>query len=202
MYVRLWLFTSILSLGAVVQAADTPYQVRYATNLNLGESTLVFTNTGASSTSGIDNPNGTLCANVYAFNPAGQMVACTSYTVGANTELEVSVKKGLLKNAATPTSVMISVLATVMGADCVGSAALVGDAGHPLGTGMAVWSSTFHLKQPPAQPVAAPETVIKSGPPQKPPAPPKALTGTAFTSATLSAAELNSLNTACAPLLQ
>ena len=47
--------------------ADDTYQVRYAANLNIGDSFVDITNTGASGAN--------LCANLYTFDPAEELVS-------------------------------------------------------------------------------------------------------------------------------
>ena len=58
------------------------FQVRYAANLNIGDSVVDITNTGASNSAN-------LCANVYTFDPAEELISCctchaerTSVTLG------------------------------------------------------------------------------------------------------------------------
>src|SRR5438105_5887097 len=67
---------SLCSVAAFAQAADTPFQVRYASNLAIGDSVVNITNTGASSTVAFPTQNGNLCANVYTFSPDEQLISC------------------------------------------------------------------------------------------------------------------------------
>src|SRR5947199_324830 len=59
------------------QPAD--YTVRYASNLQAGDSIVNITNTGANGSPlfgpGFGTPAGNLCVNVYAFSPDEQMVS-------------------------------------------------------------------------------------------------------------------------------
>ena len=104
MYVRLSVLVIVLAVGAFGQASDTPFQVRYAANLNIGDSGVTLTNTGASMTSGT---NGILCANVYVLDPAGAPISCSSYVISPNVTLELSVKKDLIRTAPALESVVI-----------------------------------------------------------------------------------------------
>ena len=64
----------LFSVAAFGQAADTPFQVRYASNLAIGDSVVNITNTGASSTVAFPTQNGNICANVYVFSPDEQLI--------------------------------------------------------------------------------------------------------------------------------
>ena len=172
----------LLSTTAYPQAADTPYQTRYASNLKNGDSLINITNTGASSTTGT---NGILCANVYVFSPDNTMVSCCSCGVSPNALVSLSVKKDVLTNltnpAAVPSSATIKVLSTLSPSSgtsttCTGTAGTAGTGSNVLATGMAAWGTTVHL-----------------GPP--------GVTETAFTPSTLSAAELSKLNTSCSTII-
>ena len=57
----------------VVDVFPDDFQVRYASNLNKGDSVINITNTGS------DVPVGdNLCVNVYTFDPSEEMVSCCS----------------------------------------------------------------------------------------------------------------------------
>jgi hypothetical protein len=84
---------AIMTLGLVLCLAtaasaqpnvtfDTPFQIRAATKLKKGD-LINITNGGAS--------NANLCAHVYAFEPAGQMLACCSCLVPPNTLTSLTV---------------------------------------------------------------------------------------------------------------
>jgi hypothetical protein len=74
-----------LSTAAFAQpnaTLDTPFQVRYAANLNIGESYIDITNTGANGAPllgpGFGGASGNICANVYAFDPGEELISCCS----------------------------------------------------------------------------------------------------------------------------
>lgn len=166
--------------------ADSPFQVRYASNLNIGDSVINITNTGArgaanqsGTTAGI---TGAICVNVYAFSDDEQLVSCCSCPVTPNGLVSLSVRNDLISNTLTPalpTSVVVKLLATApVGNSCTNSAATVSPlTGTPpaLSPGLAAWGTTIH---------AGPTGSF-------------GVTETAFTPATLSAGELNRIGTLC-----
>lgn len=175
---------TLASIAAVVAfaqvATDSPFQVRYASNLNIGDSVINITNTGArgaglaAGTSA--STTGALCVNVYAFSPDEQMISCCSCPVTPNGLVSLSARNDLISNTLTPavpTSIVVKLFATVpVGGTCAGSAASPGAAT----AGLAAWGTTVHA------PPYAPEVTT---------------TETAFTPATLSAGELSRLTNLC-----
>jgi hypothetical protein len=158
--------------------ADAPYQVKYAANLNVADSLFNIANTGARGASpygpGIDGAVGAICANVYAFSPDEQMIACCSCPVTANGLMSLSAQRDLISNTLTPivpTSILVKVVATdAKGGKCDNSARLW-EYGEQV-TGLALWGTTVHLPQ-------------------------GAVTETAFTPATLSPDEATRLRNLC-----
>ena len=81
MYVRTTIFALAAAMGVYGQVSlDNAFQVRYASNLNIGDSVVNITNTGARG--GVTGQSGTsastggaICANVYTFSPDEQMVS-------------------------------------------------------------------------------------------------------------------------------
>ena len=128
--------------------ADSPFQVRYASNLNVGDSVINITNSGArgaglaAGTSA--STTGALCVNVYAFSPDEQMISCCSCPVTPNGLVNLSARRDLISNTLTPavpTSIVVKLLATApVGGSCSGSAAAPG----PLSAGMLAWGTTLH----------------------------------------------------------
>ena len=185
MYFRhIFLAATVFSAAAFAQVSptnvtlDTPYQVRYASNLNVGDSVINITNSGsrgagiASGTSA--STTGALCVNVYAFSPDEQMISCCSCPVTPNGLVSLSARNDLISNtltAAVPTSIVIKLLSTApVGGSCATSAAAPG----ALASGMVAYGTTIHAA------VAG-----------------SAVTETPFTPATLSAGELSRLTSLC-----
>jgi len=140
--------TAVAAYGQ--SATDTPYQVKYTANLNIGDSVINLTNTGASGAgfgSGTSaTVTGSICVNVYAFDPTESIVSCCSCPVTPNGLVSLSAQKDLINNPLfprTPSSVVIKLVATApVGGSCTGSALL---AGSPvLVNGMLAWATTLH----------------------------------------------------------
>jgi hypothetical protein len=169
--------------------ADSPFQVRYAANLNLGESYVDITNTGANGAAllgpGIGAQVGNICVNVYAFDPSEELVSCCSCLVTPDQTVNLGVVANLTSKTLTgvvPTSVTIKLLATLAGTGstaCQNSAATSAATIAPV-NGMAAWGTTLHTT-----PVAGTT----------------ATTETAFTPASLSAGELASITGRCAAII-
>jgi hypothetical protein len=182
---------SLLSVAAFAQnpiTADSTFQVRYASNLAIGDSVINFTNTGATSTVAFPTQNGNLCVNVYAFSPDEQLISCCSCVVTPDGLASLSARNDLISNTLTPgvpTSIVIKLLASSGATTAAGAttcnASTVGGAANPLAIGLAAWGTTIH-----ALPVTPGSPATTFG-----------VTETAFTPATLSAAELVRVTTLC-----
>jgi hypothetical protein len=168
----------------VQTVASDVFQVKYATNLNIGDSFVDITNSGATTSGsmvGANDPVGTsqnLCANIYTFDPAEEMISCCSCVVTPNGLQSLSVLKSLISNPLTPavpTSVVIKILAT---ADATCSASFGASAGH----GLLAWGTTLHQN---TSGIAVPPAATYS------------MTETAFSPATLSGPELEHLYSTC-----
>jgi hypothetical protein len=183
---NIFLVAIVLSMAAYAQpnaTLDSPFQVRYASNLNIGDSFINITNTGArgaglaAGTSA--SVTGAICVNVYAFSPDEQMISCCSCPVTPNGLVSLSVKTDLATNTLTPavpTSVVVKLLATApVGGSCSSSAASPG----PTSSGLAAWGTTLHAN-----------VIFANGGGYS-------QTETAFTPSTLSAGELNRLTQLC-----
>ena len=125
---------------------DHFYQVRYIANLNVGDSVVNISNGGArgaglaAGTSA--STTGALCANVYAFSPDEQMIACCSCPVTPNGLVSLSARQDLISNTLTPavpTSIVVKLVSSrPVGGSCANSAANM----VPDGSGMLAWGTT------------------------------------------------------------
>ena len=116
---------------------DTPFQIRYAANLNFGDSFVNITNTGANGQA----PGGNICANVYVFAPDESMVSCCACPITPNGLVHLSARNDLISNTLTPgvpTSIVIKLLSTkgACNASTTDTATIV--------PGMLAWGTTLH----------------------------------------------------------
>ena len=163
------------SAGATVAAAqaDGPFQVRYATNLQIADGVVRITNTGV-----FGSP---ICANVYGLaGTTGQLKSCCSCLIAPNALRTLSVYQDLLADGPVPSPVpntmvikLISIIPTLPTNTCSATSAA------PLANGMAAWG----ISQQPG--FFSPTPII---------------TETPFTVSTLSVAEIASLTSQCAVL--
>ena len=134
--------------------SDAAFQVRFASNLALGDSVINLTNAGGSSTlSGLTAAsaptfaqNGDICANIYAYSPDEQLVSCCSCNVTPNGLNSLSVKNDLASNTLTPiipSALVIKLLATEGGAKCTANKAATVTS-HELEVGLLAWGTTIH----------------------------------------------------------
>ena len=162
---------------------DHYFQVRYASNLNVGDSVINITNSGArgaglaAGTSA--NTTGAICVNVYAFSPDEQMISCCSCPVTPNGLVSLSARQDLISNTLTPaqpTSIVVKLLATEpINGSCTGSAATPATVNLP--RGMLAYGTTVHA------------AAVAGGEP--------AVTETRFAPAMLTSGELNRLQDLC-----
>jgi hypothetical protein len=138
MHLRFTLALATLALSTVAFSQtigpDDAFLVRYAANLNIGDSVVDITNTGTS--------GGNLCANVYTFDPAEELISCCTCSVTPNGLQSLSVRNSLISNtltAAIPTSVVIKIIAST-GATCNASAVTAA----ALAPGLRAWGTTIH----------------------------------------------------------
>ncbi len=120
---------------AVAPGPSDAFQVRYAANLNLGDSVIDLTNAGTAT-------SGNICVNQYVFDPNEEEISCCTCTVTPNGLNSISVNGQLVKNPLTPahpTSVVIKLLASAPVAGTCNAAAP-----GPLVGGMRAWGTTLH----------------------------------------------------------
>ena len=160
----------LLPAALWAQAPTDAFQIRYASNLNIGDSVVNIVNAGS-----IDGaePAGNICVNVYVYNPDEQPVSCCTCPTTPNGLKSLSVNGDLNNNPIFPekfNSLVIKLYATVpVGGAC--NAAAPGAAAP----GIRAWGTTLH-----ALPGGA-----------------YGVTETGFSTATLSAGELGKLTSVC-----
>jgi hypothetical protein len=185
-----------LSMVAFAQPIPTPvaapidaFQVRYASNLNVGDSVINLTNTGTLTLPSGLTTTGNICVNVYTFDANEELISCCSCLVTPNGLNSLSAKTDLVSNTLTPgvpTSIVIKLLATTpLGLSANGTGGTC-NAASPTPTpgiagslvpGMRAWGTTIH---------GLPTTPVTYG-----------LTETSFLPSTLSPAELTKLTLFC-----
>ena len=86
------------AFGQAVAGPVDAFQVRYAANLNVGDSVINISNAGTQNSGGaLTN----ICANVYAFSPDEQLISCCSCTVTPNALVSLSAINDLISNTLT-----------------------------------------------------------------------------------------------------
>src|SRR5580704_19432976 len=88
------------------------FQIDYAANLNIGDSYVNFTNSGATVVNGVSQ---NICINLYTFDPQEELISCCTCSVTPNGLVSLSVIKSLISNPlppAIPTSVVIKAVAS------------------------------------------------------------------------------------------
>jgi hypothetical protein len=119
-------------------------QVRYASNLNIGDSIINITNAGTANTAtgGLSN----ICVNVYTFSPDEQLVSCCACSVTPNALVSLSARSDLISNTLTPavpTSIVVKLVSSVQ-ATCNAATVTAGN----LAPGMRAWGTTLHAGLP------------------------------------------------------
>src|SRR5271165_5227511 len=102
------------SVTNVQTSPSDVFQITYAANLNVGDSFINFTNSGATTSSSCDS-DGTvcmdapgigvsqnLCINLYTFDPQEELISCCTCSVTPNGLVSLSVIKSLISNPLTP----------------------------------------------------------------------------------------------------
>jgi hypothetical protein len=172
----------------VAAEADGVYQLRYFANLTAGDSFIDITNAGTNS--GFD-PDGRVCANLYVFDPAEELVACCACNITPNGLASFSLRNDLIFNTLTGSpllkGVTVKVLASLplpVGGGGVPTFTSICNPSTPnnanLVRGLKVWGITLHN-----------DTTLPAL------AQPFLLTETEFAKAELSATELAKLTGFC-----
>jgi hypothetical protein len=200
--VPLLIMSFMLATAAYGQAIDgiptDAFQVRYAANLNVGDSVINITNTGTQVLAPVVNsvPEGgaqgsfagtltNICVNVYAFSPDEQLISCCSCVVTPNAVVSLSARNDIIGNTLTPAvpnSIVVKLLAT-SGTSCNAANAPIIN----LAAGMRAWGTTLHAT--PSTPSGYPAGAYSEGA--------YAVTETAFNQVGISEGELARITAFC-----
>ena len=121
------------------QAPPDAMQVRYVSNQNLADAVVNVTNTG---TQGGDSATGNICVNIYAFDPAEEMVSCCACQVTPGALASFTAAHDLINNTlggGVPTSLVVKLVATAR-TPCNASSPAFAN----LASGMRAWATTAH----------------------------------------------------------
>jgi hypothetical protein len=138
--------TGMCNASAVVFSPEGPadaFQVRYAANLNIGDSVINITN----------SDGGSIGVNVYVFDPSEELISCCTCLLTPNALQSLSVKNSLISNTlipVTPTAVVIKLVACVPGTGALAS-------------GLVAWGTTLHAVPTPAAAYGVTETRFTNG---------------------------------------
>src|SRR5271155_5434546 len=133
---RFTLALAALAFSTVVFADDT-FQIKYAANLNIGDSYVNFTNSGATVANGVSQ---NLCINLYTFDPAEELISCCTCSITPNALVSLSVLQSLVSNPLTPAIPTAVVIKVVSSSGTCNAAAITS-----LATGLLAWGTTIHL---------------------------------------------------------
>ena len=157
----------------VAPEADGIFQIHDLAKLDAGDSYLNFTNAGTLSGRA---PDGNICVNIYAFDPAEELISCCSCPITPNGLASLSAQKDLLPNTLTlglPTSMTVKLVssavfgtgaaagvnisATACNAAAVGTG-VIGppSTGNVLARGMRSWRVTLHQNTAQLGPIILP----------------------------------------------
>ncbi len=189
MHMRFTLALATLAFSTLAFASEEDvnlpsdiFQIHYASNLNIGDSYVNITNSGATTnqiTADANDPvvgtSQNLCANVYTFDPAEELISCCTCSVTPNGLASLSVVKSLISNPLTPaipSSVVIKIVAST--GTCNASSVSVANLAH----GLLAWGTALHQNTSTAAPTYS-------------------VTETPFSLAALTFAELTHITSTC-----
>ena len=154
------LATLAMSAAAFAQTniwQDGPYQIGIAANLNIGDSETNISNDGVNGGFYTGKNTGSICANVYVFDPSEEEIACCYCLVTPNGLNSLSAKADLISDTLTP-AVPQSIVIKIVGSTPSGASVAVGapkvGTGNPatvtatagpngITNGLLVWGATL-----------------------------------------------------------
>src|SRR5271170_1362376 len=95
------LAASVVAYAQVANVQDGIYQVGYAANLNIGDSTVNFSNDGVNG-GPLSGTTGNICVNTYVFDPEEEEISCCACLVTPNALNSLSAQQDLNSNNLTP----------------------------------------------------------------------------------------------------
>jgi len=128
-------FSTVAFAQVIIPTSDV-FQIDYAANLNIGDSFVNFTNSGATV---VNNASQNICINLYTFDPQEELISCCTCTVTPNGLVSLSVVKSLISNPLTP-AIPTAVVVKAVASTGACNASQVG----PLAHGLVAWSTTLH----------------------------------------------------------
>ena len=141
----LMLLLATAAFGQAISGSPADaFQVRYASNLNIGDSVINITNAGTKNTATGALSN--ICVNVYTFAPDEQLVSCCACNVTPNALVSLSARSDLISNTLTPAVPNSIVVKLVASAQATCNAATV--TAEALAPGMRAWGTTLHAALP------------------------------------------------------
>jgi hypothetical protein len=132
------------SAVAFAQTPTDAFLIDYAANLNIGDSFVNFTNSGATVTAGVSQ---NLCINLYTFDPQEELISCCTCSVTPNGLVSLSVIQSLISNPLTPAIPTSVVIKAVASTGACNASAIAGTAHGLLG-----WGTTLHQNTSTATP--------------------------------------------------
>jgi len=139
---------TLFSIGGAAQLAcpEDAFQLRYVSNLGVGDSVINISNDGASSSGTTFSPGGNLCVGVYSFDENEELLSCCSCFVTPNglANLSAQAINATSISGGTTTSSVIKLLAFqgTTAASCTG--ATISSTASPLASGLHAWGTTVH----------------------------------------------------------
>ena len=121
------------------------FQLRYVSNLGVGDSVINISNDGQSSNGTVFSPGGNLCVGVYSFDENEELLSCCSCYITPNALVSLSAQNiNATSLTGGTTSLVIKLLAFqgTTASACTG--ATISSTSTPLAPGLHAWGTTVH----------------------------------------------------------